>query len=67
MLVNAVAKAAKNPIVLLVTGSSVDLSEVKANPKVSAILWRGYAGEAAGQATADCLFGSYNPSGRLVR
>eukprot|EP01052_Picozoa_sp_SAG31_P043113 SAG31_NODE_7081_length_1794_cov_1.337463_2_plen_209_part_00 len=66
-LVTAVAKAAKQPIVVLVTGSSSDLTQVKADPKVGAILWRGYAGEAAGQATADVLFGHYNPSGRLVR
>ena len=31
-----------------------------------AILWRGYAGEASGQATADTLFGTHNPDGRLT-
>ena len=57
-LVAAVAKAAAAPITVLVTGSSVDLTPIKANPKVGAILWRGYSGEAAGQATADVIFGT---------
>ena len=65
-LVAAVAAAAKAPITVLVTGSSVDLAALKANPKVGAILWRGYAGEAGGQATADVLFGEHNPDGRLT-
>ena len=50
----------------MVTGSSVDLTDLKANSKVGAILWRGYAGEAAGMATADVIFGVVNPSGRLT-
>ena len=64
-LVEAVAAASERPVVVLVTGTSVDLSALKSNPKVGAILWRGYAGEAAGQATADLLFGKVSPSGRL--
>ena len=57
-LVAAVAKAAAAPITVLVTGSSVDLTPIKANPMVGSILWRGYSGEAAGQATADVIFGT---------
>ena len=56
-LVARVAAAAKHPITVMATGSSVDLSPLKSNPSVGAILWRGYGGEAAGQATADVLFG----------
>lgn len=52
------AKAAAAPITVLVTGSSVDLTPIKANPMVGSILWRGYSGEAAGQATADVIFGT---------
>jgi hypothetical protein len=65
-LVNRVAAAAKRPIIVMVTGSSVDISSLKSNDQVGAILWRGYSGEASGLATADVLFGLANPSGRLT-
>ena len=65
-LVSKAAAAAKQPIVVMVTGSSVDISALASNDKVGAILWRGYSGEASGMATADVLFGRFNPSGRLT-
>jgi hypothetical protein len=65
-LVAAIVAVAKHPVIVVVTGSSVDLHPLKINPKVGAILWRGYCGEAAGQATADVLFGAVSPSGRLT-
>lgn len=65
-LVNKVAAAAKQPIVVMITGSSVDITSLKTNDKVGAIIWRGYSGEASGEATARVLFGLYNPSGRLT-
>ena len=65
-LVTLVAEASPVPVVVVVSGSSVDLSPIKAIPKVGAILWVGYGGEAAGQALADVLYGAYNPSGRLT-
>ena len=65
-LVEAVAAAAPKPITVIVTGSSVDISQVKNNPKVGAIVHIGYLGEAAGQAVADVLFGEHNPAGRLT-
>jgi hypothetical protein len=61
-----VALAAKKPVVLVVTGSSVDLSMPKANPKVGAIVWIGYAGQAGGAGVADVIFGKHNPDGRLT-
>ena len=66
-LVTAVAAAAKHPITVVVTGSSVDLAPLKVHPRVGAIIWRGYCGEAANQATADVLFGAVSPSGRLTQ
>jgi hypothetical protein len=65
-LVEQVAAAAKSPIIVLLTGSSVDISPIVNNSKVGAILWRGYAGEASAQATWDIVFGAYNPSGKLT-
>ena len=60
------AAAAKRPIIVMLTGSSVDLTALKASTKIGAIIWRGYSGEASGMATADVLFGRVNPSGRLT-
>jgi beta-D-xylosidase 4 len=64
--VSKVAAAARHPIIVMVTGSSADLTQLKSNDKVGAIIWRGYSGEASGMATADVLFGRFNPSGRLT-
>jgi len=65
-LVQQVATVAPSPIIVLLTGSSLDISALLNNAKVGAILWRGYAGEAAGAATWDVIFGVVNPSGRLT-
>jgi hypothetical protein len=65
-LVAAVALAAKKPVVLVVTGSSADLAMAKANAKVGAILWMGYAGQAGAAGVADVIFGKHNPDARLT-
>lgn len=65
-LITAVAAAAKRPIILvLLTGGPVDITFAKFNPKIGAILWAGYPGQAGGLAIAKVLFGEHNPSGRL--
>uniref|UniRef100_A0A804MJA2 Fibronectin type III-like domain-containing protein n=1 Tax=Zea mays TaxID=4577 RepID=A0A804MJA2_MAIZE len=65
-LVTAVASAAKRPVVLvLLTGGPVDITFAQSNPKIGAILWAGYPGQAGGLAIARVLFGDHNPSGRL--
>ncbi|KDO23678.1 hypothetical protein SPRG_11126 [Saprolegnia parasitica CBS 223.65] len=65
-LFRAVVAVAASPIVVvLLTGGAVDLGEIKHHPRVGAILYAGYLGQAGGSAIADVLFGQVNPSGRL--
>ncbi|XP_062183467.1 probable beta-D-xylosidase 7 [Phragmites australis] len=65
-LITAVANAAKRPVILvLLTGGPVDITFAQSNPKIGAILWAGYPGQAGGIAIAKVLFGDHNPSGRL--
>ncbi|BAF28089.1 probable beta-D-xylosidase 7 [Oryza sativa Japonica Group] len=65
-LITAVADAAKRPVILvLLTGGPVDVTFAQTNPKIGAILWAGYPGQAGGLAIARVLFGDHNPGGRL--
>ncbi|KAF5746810.1 putative Periplasmic beta-glucosidase precursor [Tripterygium wilfordii] len=65
-LITSVAKAAKEPIVLvLICGGPVDVSFAKHDIKIGSILWAGYPGEAGGIALAEIIFGDHNPGGRL--
>ncbi|KAF7804913.1 putative beta-D-xylosidase 2 [Senna tora] len=65
-LVSKVAAASKGPTILvLMSGGPVDVTFAKNNPRVDAILWAGYPGQAGGAAIADILFGSANPGGKL--
>ncbi|KAI3414390.1 uncharacterized protein J3R85_016390, partial [Psidium guajava] len=65
-LVSKVAMASKGPTVLvLMSGGPVDISFAKNDPRVAAILWAGYPGQAGGAAIADILFGATNPGGKL--
>ncbi|KAJ4955050.1 hypothetical protein NE237_011833 [Protea cynaroides] len=65
-LITRVATASKGPTVLvLMSGGPLDISFAQINPRVSAILWVGYPGQAGGTAIADVLFGTTNPGGKL--
>ncbi|XP_078173044.1 putative beta-D-xylosidase 7 [Carex rostrata] len=65
-LITSVANAAKKPVILvLLCGGPVDVSFAKSNPKIGAILWAGYPGQAGGPAIAQILFGEHNPGGKL--
>ncbi|MBA0861773.1 hypothetical protein Goshw_000644 [Gossypium schwendimanii] len=65
-LVSKVAKASKGPTVLvLMSGGPIDVSFAKNDPRVGAILWAGYPGQAGGAAIADVLYGTTNPGGKL--
>jgi len=64
--ISTVASGAKGPVILVVmSGSSLDLSAVATSGDVDAIIWVGYPGQAGGQALAQTIFGDNNPSGRL--
>jgi beta-glucosidase len=57
-------KAPGKPLIVIVTGgSAIDLAEISS--LADAVLFAWYPGEQGGNALADILFGSLNPSGRL--
>lgn len=62
-LIQAVAAANKNTIVILVNGTHILTDQWLA--KVPGLLESWYAGQEAGNAVADILFGDVNPSGKL--
>ncbi|KAK4483302.1 hypothetical protein RD792_010487 [Penstemon davidsonii] len=65
-LVSRVARASRGPVVLvLMSGGPIDVTFAKNDPKIAAILWVGYPGQAGGTAIADVLFGTTNPGARL--
>ena len=69
-LIDAVlAAAAPGATVVLVVmcGGSVDLLAQLADPRVGAILWVGYPGQAGGTAIAETLWGLHAPAGRLTQ
>lgn len=56
-------KTKKPLIVVLTTGSAIELEEVEKIADAVLVVW--YPGEEGGNAVADILFGNTNPSGRL--
>ncbi|CUA74978.1 beta-glucosidase [Rhizoctonia solani] len=61
-LIEAVAKANKNTVVVIQAGSAVSMPWVN---DVAGVVQSWYLGNEAGNAIADILFGKVNPSGRL--
>ena len=62
-LINQVAQANPNTVVYMQTLGPMDVSSFE--PNVSAIVWSSYNAQEQGNALADVLLGSYDPSGRL--
>lgn len=61
-LISKVAMASKGPTILvLMSGGPVDVSFANNDPKIGAILWVGYPGQAGGAAIGEVLFGEHNP------
>lgn len=73
-LISQVAAAAAKPAkgkpkpvaVVVMSGGVLDISDVKMNEDVGAIIWCGYPGQSGGDSIADILFGKVNPSGRTT-
>lgn len=62
LLITSVARVAKRPVILvLLCGGPVDVSFVKDDENIGAVLWGGYPGEAGGLAIAEVIFGEHNP------
>ncbi len=62
-LIDEIAKANANTVVVLTCGSVVECPWADS---VKAILYMGLPGQAGGEAVADLLYGKVNPSGRLT-
>jgi len=66
-LITRVTKASRGPTILvLMCGGPVDVTFAKNDPRIGAILWVGYPGQAGGTAIADVLFGTTNPGNKLL-
>ena len=62
-MIEAVAQANPNTVVVLMCGSAMELPWLD---KVKAVLYMGLPGQAGGQAIADLLTGKANPCGKLT-
>lgn len=66
-LVNKVAAANENTVVVIVGSYAFDINDIKNNPNVKGIVYTSHAGQELGTAVADVLFGDYAPAGRLTQ
>lgn len=62
-VINALYAANQNIIVVLESGSCLDLTAIK---NIPAVMEAWYGGQAQGQAICDAIFGDINPSGHLT-
>ena len=47
------------------SGGGVDVSYIRDSNQYASLIWMSYAGQSAGTALTDVMFGKYNPAGRL--
>ncbi|CAF0991145.1 unnamed protein product [Adineta ricciae] len=65
-LIQELEKVARSPLhVVIMSGSSLDLSYIRDSVRCASLIWMGYPGQSGGLAVASVVFGQYNPAGRL--
>jgi beta-D-xylosidase 4 len=65
-LLQNIEKVVRSPLhVVIMSGSSLDLSYIRDSNNFGSLIWMGYAGQSGGQAVGSVIFGQYNPGGRL--
>ncbi len=65
-LIQQLEKVSRSPVhVVIMAGSSLDLTYVRDSNLCASLTWMGYAGQQGGLALANVMFGQYNPGGRL--
>lgn len=66
LLLQQLETVVRSPIhVVIMSGSSIDLSHIRDSPRYASLIWAGYPGQSGGSAIATTIFGQYNPGGRL--
>ena len=63
--INLCSKTYKNFVLLINSGSSLDITDIALNENVKAIMYVSLGGEEGGNAIADALYGNITPSGKL--
>ena len=65
-LLQNIEKVVRSPLhVVMMSGSSLDLSYIRDSDNIGSLIWMGYAGQSGGEAVSSVIFGQYNPGGRL--
>jgi hypothetical protein len=65
-LLQQLKNVVRSPLhVVIMSGSSLDLSFIRDSPQYASLIWAGYPGQSGGEAIASVVFGQYNPAGRL--
>jgi hypothetical protein len=63
-LLQEIEKAVRSPIhVVIMSGSSLDLSYICDSTNYASLIWMGYDGQSDGMAVGTIIFGQYNPRG----